>query len=204
MAGSILSQVKEPLPPVPLLPSVEWWSRLVKSLAFDPSLAKAVASANETLVSSRDFGRCVIQNVKGENLILSMAIEGGGRQLRYKDMISRLLLSEHGDWRRNHLKAFEACLGSLPFYHDLDGPMAKIYMDKEVVNLNKFNTAIFSYILSFLLENVSQEELKSFYCNETVKTRGKELATGLNPGISILQALASHGKETLLGLLSED
>ena len=98
------------------MPSVSWFANFLQAMAKESNEKEATVIANDALVTPRDFGRYTLLDVKGKEITLSLAVEGGGRQLRHPDRISDLRLSEHGSWRRNHLKALEACLGKKPYF----------------------------------------------------------------------------------------
>lgn len=184
------------------MPSLEWMSTFIKTWSDRGSLHDCLLEANKSLKSSKDFSRYRIINIKGEPTILSVAVEGGSRQLRSFDKIPSLKLSEHGDWRKNHLGTLDALLGRLPYFRDIEGAFTKVYLDKELNGLENFNMAIFSVIKAFLLENITSADIKRFYCDNTLMTRGKEIASELGREMSVVQAMAMKGKEALLGILA--
>lgn len=186
----------------PLSPSARWWSMLMKQLSETAPESEAIIAANSLIYSSKEFGRYSLQDSRDGIITLSLAVEGGGRQLRSLDKIEGAKLSEHGDWRRNHLGAIEACLGRKPFFRDMEEALIKVYSDIELSSLKSFNTAIYKTILSFLIGEMEPSELSLFSRKEALKNRGEEIALELNPDISILQALANHGRETLLALMA--
>lgn len=187
---------------LPPAPSARWFSAFLSHLGQGFSEKEAISMANESLVSCKDFARISILDTSGNLHLLSMAVEGGGRQLRNPDAIESLQLSDHGDWRRIHLGAFEACLGSLPFYRHIEEDFKQVYSDKSVSSLRDFNAAIFNILKTFLLENVNPDFLATASANETLIDRGREISRGINPEISSLQAIAKYGRESLLGILN--
>ncbi|MCH5227038.1 MAG: WbqC family protein [Muribaculaceae bacterium] len=186
----------------PLMPSARWFSRFLHSGSQGFSLIEAFEVANETVESPREFGRYSLVTSGGPIVTLPIAVKGGGRQLRDFGSISRLQLSEHGNWRKTHLGAIEANMGRAPFYRNLEPALSRVYRDTSLSSLRDFNLAIFRTLLSFLLGDISFEELNQFYGNPVLKTRGEEIAECIIPEHSILPALATYGRETLLGLLA--
>ena len=186
----------------PLMPSVGWFADFLQSKAKDFREEQSILAANDGLPSSRDFGRFVLKETNGEAITLSLAVEGGGRQLRTLNKIDYLLLSDHGDWRRNHLRAMEACLGKKPFFPYIFPRLTSAYLDKNLKSLREFNTAIFQILYSFILGETEDFNLSLFYNNKILQERGKEIALQFDNRISSLEAICSFGKESLLGFLA--
>ena len=188
----------------PLAPSVRWFFRFFDAWSKGVSEDEAIVIANSGILSLKDFGRYVIRNQKGENLVLSLAVEGGGKQLRYIDKLPGLILSEHGDWRKVHAGAWEAELSRKPYFRYLEPELKKTYEDLKIVRLEDFNNAIFKTLLSFLLGNLNSSDLCRYAKGRNWQDRGREVVESLNPDLSIIQALATHGKETILGIMMAD
>ena len=186
----------------PLAPSVGWFALYLKEFILSGDIFLAIRKANSGISSPKEFGRLALSDSKGGKTLLSVAIDGGGRQLRTLEKIPRLRLSEHGDWRLTHLGGIESILGRKPFYREYEKQLKEIYLDKNLQTLEEFNSAIFRFINSFLMENIPLSSLVSNKDNKAVKERGTEIAEQLNPELSMIQALATHGKETLLGILA--
>lgn len=186
----------------PLAPSVEWFSIFMKHLTENHNVEESILHSNEIIASTREFGRFLIQNSKGDILTLSMAVEGGARQLRDSRKISSLKLSTHGDWRKNHLGGMEACLGRKPFFCELINLISNVYSDPLISTVKHFNSAIFKAIFPFFIGNLKLEDLSEFYRSSILRQRGKEIASFFQPEISILQPLSDFGRETILGILA--
>ena len=185
----------------PLAPASNWFSLFLKALASGSTEEAAIIEANICLPSSKDFGRFRLEDKHGRILTLSVAIEGGGRQLRTIDKIPKLELSEHGDWRKIHSGAIESCLGSKPYYRHLEGEIIRIFDDKSLQSLRDFNMAIFRTLKTFLLGNIREQQLPELLSNPLLRERGKEIGMKINPDVSLLQTISEHGRETLLGIL---
>lgn len=186
----------------PLAPSALWVARFLKEYSTTGDKQTGIEKANAEINSPKEFGRFVLVDTKGDRKIQSLALEGGGRQLRSLNKLSLLKLSEHGDWRRVHLGAIESILGRKPFYRELESPLRKVYDNQKLRTLEEINMAIFEVIFSFLMENIDVAQVTTYQGSPVINERGKEIAEYMIPEVSILQALASHGKETLLGLLA--
>ncbi|MCH5230381.1 MAG: WbqC family protein [Muribaculaceae bacterium] len=186
----------------PLSPSAGWCARYLKAMASGASEHEAIIRANEGIGSAKEFARFRLLDNHGQETLLPVAVEGGGRKLRGTGIPEGLLLSEHGNWRKTHLGALESILGKTPCFRYLQPTMVQIYRDLELKTLRDFNFAIFEVIISFLMKNLRAEDLAVFYNDERLKTRGKELARKINPDISVIQPVAMLGNETLLGLMA--
>ena len=103
----------------PLMPSVGWYACFMKALVDTGHSAPAIAKANEGIGTPKEFGRFILFDAKGEKKVESLAIAGGGRQLRTLRNLDTLKLSDHGDWRKVHLGAIESILGRTPFYREI-------------------------------------------------------------------------------------
>lgn len=186
----------------PLAPSATWFCNFFMALQRGDEESQAFLYANSRLHSTRDFARFCIKSPLDEEMILSPAIEGGGRQLRTMCKIEGLNLSEHGDWRNRHLKALDACLGRKPFFPYLASPLRQVYENTELKTLQDFNLAIFRTLMTFLMGNLTYSQLEAFIPEEKILERGKEIWATMNPEISIFQSLASYGRETLTAILT--
>ena len=186
----------------PFLPSAKWMADYFGALRSGTGNSEAMVKANSKITDHKEFARSNIRDTRGNIQVVSMAIAGGGRQLRNLSKMEGLYLSEHGDWRKNHLGTFEACLGKTPFYHHIEGALKTIYENRDATSLEHFNTAIFRELTSFLLGNEDSSSLKFDLYKNAVKARGEEVAEGIDPDMTILQSLSVFGKETLLGLLA--
>lgn len=186
----------------PLLPSGAWYAMYVKALLNGLPDMRALEIANNSLHSSKAFGRFCLKDKKREYIFLSIAVEGGGRQLRNPDALERLKLSDHGDWRKNHLGAIEACLGKKPFYRHLQPALTAIYLNHRLESLKDFNTAIFCLVNSFLMENIRPSGMAEALSDIILIERGKEIAEHIDPDVSVLQSVSEYGRETLLGMIA--
>ncbi|MCH5242512.1 MAG: WbqC family protein [Muribaculaceae bacterium] len=186
----------------PLMPSASWLGHYLKAIANDASESQAIHIANESLVSTREFGRYVLFDPRGERVTLSLAVNGGGRQLRYPEKLTCITLSEHGDWRRNHLKALEACLGKKPFFNDLFPSLSELYLNKELLTLEDFNTTLLKFLFTFIVGKINKTEISRYFKNETWIQRGQEIASRIKPEVSSIEVASAFGKESLLGFLA--
>ena len=188
--------------PVPLMPSIEWMGIFIRELNCGKDEIEATKLANLSLESSKDFGRFTIHDVKGDSLTLSVAVEGGGRQLRDLKLLPTLRLSEHGEWRRNHLRTIEACLGKKPFFPYLFPSLENVYLNKNITSLTEFNAAILNIILSFIYGNITWDNINDRYQDDIILERGKEIYESIGKNRSSLEVIMTYGKESLLGFIA--
>lgn len=187
----------------PLVPSLNWWTRWLSAYIDGASEIEAIKTANLQLSSPRGFGRfAVAQPNNKEPMMLSVALEGGGRALRSFHRLESLILSQHGNWRHTHLGALESLLGRTPFYRHLQPHIEKIYLDLHIQRLSDFNFAIFRVLKAFLLENVTPEAVKAASMRVEIINRGREIIADIDGRDGILPHLAFHGMEILLGILA--
>ena len=191
----------------PLAPTANWWAHLLKYTSLNKlpfGSIEAVMFANSNLVSSKEFGRYSISDSIGEVHTLSLAVEGGGRQLRSFDNIQELRLSEHGDWRKNHLGTLETCLGRKPYYKYLSEPLRNVYLNRNNTTLEEFNTAIFKLLCSFIIKDLHPSDLTCFTQSLILRERGMEIASSIKSDLSSLEVVSDFGRESLLGFLALD
>lgn len=186
----------------PLSMTIGWFSAFIDRWIEKGDEQEAIEYANTFLSSSKEFGRMRLKNVKNESLALSVAIEGGGRALRSFDNVSDACLSDHGNWKKNHLGAFEACLGKKPFFRHLLTGLEKPFTDETYLSLRDFNSAIFNTLKTFLIGNAGIEAVALYKKDPIVKARGRELLKSIDPDISLIQAVADYGQETLLAVMA--
>ena len=186
----------------PLIPSAGWWADCLLSWSHRPDFEEGIRYANSKLESPRDFGRFRLLDTNGNPITLSVAVEGGGRKLRQWASIEDISLSEHGDWRKIHLGAMEACLGKSPFYRDIEPLLSKVYIDMNLRSLKDFDSAIFESLFSFLMGNVKITDLAEFHTENNWLRRGEEVAESILPSISALEVISGIGREALMGFMA--
>lgn len=169
---------------------------------FSSDFNASCLSSNRLVESPKEFGRFCLKTRNGENLLLSVAVDGGGRQLRNYRSVSSVQLSEHGNWRKTHIKAIEAVLGNTPFYRHFKDPLEGVFLNESIKDLSEFNMAIFKVLFAFLMQNIDLANLNKTWNNQVCIERGKEIICKLSPEMSILQCLAIYGPETLLAILA--
>lgn len=185
----------------PLAPSAKWMACFFESLKENNSLSEAILLANKT-VSPKEFGRFTLLKDSRNETVMSVAVEGGGRQLRSFDNLDGLNLSEHGNWRKTHLGALESSLGKTPFFRFFQKPLFEVYDNLSITSLKDFNSAIFRVLYAFIMGNMKPENLCCFNSKDSVAERGTELARKLHEDMSSFEVLANYGKEALLGFLA--
>lgn len=186
----------------PLLPDAAWCSRFFRSLMIGKTETQSIEEANSALRNARELTRFSIKGNNGNPITLSMAVEGGNRKLRHRVLPPDINLSEHGDWRKVHLGALEACLGKKPFYPYIIEGLAKTFNDRELKTPADFNTAIFETLKAFLMKGLDSEDLLEFERNDKIRLRGKEIAENIGRELSCVQAITQYGREALIGFMA--
>lgn len=186
----------------PYLPSAGWYKDWLKSIAEGADDSNSVVYANVKGKVARELSRTFIKDSSNRDLILSIAVEGGARQLRVPDKIKEVYLSEHGNWRHNHLNAIIAAYGKKPFFIHIYPDLKNIYEDLSLIRLEDFNNTLHRLLSDWLINSLDRDYINLFHSNPVLMERGRELATGINREISLLDAIMNYGREAILGILS--
>ena len=150
----------------PYLPSAKWYYHLLKAAAEGLDCDEALVMANSSLPTTREFARCIIRNPGGSNLMISAAVEGGGRRLRDIRQLPEISLSNHGNWRKTHPAAIEACYGRKPFFSHYAPLLTSIYKDDSTDSLAELNTAFHKILLKQLTGDIKDlSKLNLFFQN---------------------------------------
>ena len=189
----------------PYLASVSWYAQWLGARLDGLSGDEAVSVANKaTTVSGKDFVRCRIKGQSAPTL-LTLPVEGGSSRLKRTSGIPRLSLSEHGNWRHSHMGALNAAYGRSPYFQHFMPMLEKVYASGEK-SLEGFNGLVHLALVGMLFGDTSPEavmqSVRIYPPQGRAGERGKEIACGLNPGISVIDLLMTHGRESLLPLLS--
>lgn len=186
---------------VPFAASLEWYAIWWKARRERLSDSEAVSAANvATGIGGKDFARCRI-SANGNEILLSMAIEGGASTLKRQSQISKARLSDHGNWRHVHLGALEAAYGRAPYYQHLI-PLIKGVYDSSENSLQGFNDALHKALCQFLNITGHHEDLDLITASgsDVSLERAKELLSLASSRLSMIDALMNFGHETLLVL----
>lgn len=186
---------------VPFAASLEWYAAWWQARRKGLPDAESIAAANiATGISGKDYARCRIM-ANGNEIILSMAIEGGAARLKRSSFIPSAQLSDHGNWRHVHLGALEAAYGRSPFYQHLIPLIRNAYASQENTLLG-FNSEIHHAICSFLnIENIKKiQDTISYKGSLITKERGEEIANVSDRKLSIIDTMMRFGPESILAL----
>lgn len=185
----------------PYAASAKWYAQWLKSLAEGNSDSAAIVKANVALeVAGKGMARCLVGTHTGEPLMLSVAVEGGARRLRDNSNLSRIKLSDHGDWRRTHMAALSTIYGKWPYFDHIADRLKPVYSDGDIEKLKQFNLEIHKVISSFLIGGIEPTNINKTIKEKKIEKRCLEIANGIQPELSILDALMLHGPETILGI----
>lgn len=186
----------------PYLSDAGWYGNWLRNLAAFLNDRKAVSNANAGMNNPKLFTRAIFYTPTGREILLSIPIEGGGRQSRNFLNLENLRLSGHGNWRKSHLKAIEAVFGRYPFFSHIFDLISQIYENTEIQTLKDFNLSFHNSIKDFLLSGLSQEEINLLPRNHVLLERGKELAREFAANKSMLYPLMQYGKEAIPAILA--
>lgn len=186
----------------PYLASSGWYCRWLRQLTADTHGNEEPAETYGSQFHSREYARTTILDAHQSPMLLSMAVEGGARSLRDISQLNSIRLSDHGNWRRNHILAIEAAYGRTPFFHLIADKILEVYKDESIVTLRNFNIALHYLISQQLFINLEPKRLHHLAVNEEIIKRGKELAKEIKPEISVLDPLMKLGPEAITGIFA--
>ena len=201
---------------VPFAPSAAWYAAWWQARRNGLPDAQSVAAANiATGISGKDYARCRIK-ANGNEILLSVAIEGGAARLKRRSHISSAQLSDHGNWRHVHLGAIEAAYGRAPYFQHLFPIISDVYSGTAgsladfTLELHKAISGFLSIPEKTLFHNTEQTDsgitayLRSDATDrihpEAIYERASELAVQISPHLSIIDPLMHLGTEILLPL----
>lgn len=184
---------------LPFAPSSYWYSEWLTSLCGGDDESEAILKANKKTGEIRNAARCNIISNSSESMYLSIPVVGGGRRLKNPALFNEVILSDHGDWKRVHVKALEAAYGKMPFYEFLSDELKRTYL-LEITYLSEFNHRVHSMIKEWLFKNM--KDIKEILCPFPLPAveRGKEILEGINPSLSIIDLVMRHGTESILAI----
>lgn len=181
-------------PTIPYLPSARWYALWLDARINGSTHEEAAAAANTaTSVSGKDFARCRIAGRDCPTL-LSVAVEGGANRLRNPDVPAHAAVSMHGNWPHIHLGAMEAIYGRTPYYQHIM-PTVSDVLQEPPASLMELNGRLHRAIAAFL-------PVPALSKRAGIAERCREIASLINPELSIIDPLMRMGAETSLGLLA--
>lgn len=182
----------------PYAASLRWYGRWYGCVLDGMTDEEAVACANrESGVEGKDFARTRVRSAEGV-AVLSVAVEGGSAGLRRRGAEKRAKVSLHGRWPHVHLGALEASYGRSPYYqHIMPGLRGILDQTMAGDSLGALNRRVHGLLAGFLPKDVAATTVGA----ETIMRRAQEIASGLDPELSLIDSLMQLGPETSLALL---
>lgn len=188
----------------PYAATVEWYVEWLKNRINGSSTGSIAVANKKCCVGGKDYSRTWLLTGKGEKLMLSMALEGGSGRLKNIDSFEEIRLSNHGNWRKNHLGAIEAVYRKAPFYDFIIDELQEVYNNYELETLASFNGAIHDCVVKSLTGGIYSDALNNLgEKNVVIIERGAEIAGHTDPTVSIIDPLMRFGPETLLMLINK-
>lgn len=141
-----------------------------------------------------------------EGRTLSIPVAGGAHQLKRRDIdLDRVLLSDHGKWRQEHLATFSALYGKTPLFPHLYPLLEKAYRNSEApgYTLGSFNRALHKIADDFLDIDNLRFSLQQLVIENPQRANAlkNEISAKINPEISIFDALFRLGKITVFAFI---
>lgn len=185
----------------PFLPSALWYAEWMDAISHGASFTEACAKASILSgCKGKDVARCLLPGHGEETSLMGVPLEGGAGQLKnHSCKVAAIQLSNHGNWRHNHLSTLEALYGRTPFFQHLMPLLRERYVfnAERAASLSGFNLRLHEAITGFIGD---VPELSQILSSETLHERGEEVAAGINPRLSIIDPLMRYGREAVLAL----
>lgn len=172
---------------VPFCASASWYAGKMRGIAPE--------------VTPRDVARTVIASPAGA-LTLSVPVEGGGHALRSRNVdLSRIMLSEHGKWRSEHLSAWRTAYGRTPYFVHLYPEIEAVYRESEERKMSlaefcgEMDKVVWRWISpgKDLLERTLTGQQRML--TESQRRYFEEIARRINGELSIFDALFRLGPD---------
>ena len=186
----------------PYLASAGWYGRWLRSTLSSGATFSAISEANLHLHDNRELARTSILTPEGNMLTLSVAMEGGGRKLRSLRHDALFPLSEHGNWRKNHVMAIESAYGKKPFFLFAAPSLHDVIADRRITDLNHLSCSLHYSITTLLLGNLNIDDLHEISRSHMLSQRSKEIAKEIKEDISVIDAIMNLGPEAILGIFA--
>lgn len=145
-------------------------------------------------------GKMLARTLIAGDRTLSVPVEGGGSRLKTsrQDILSSLLISDHGRWRQEHLGAWNAAYGRTPYFQHVFPRIEEVYRLNSHGTLAEFNRALFGIVTDILPPDL-RESLRQMSVSDPLRLR--ELreyhTTKVNLNYSIFDAIFRLGKNTI-------
>lgn len=191
---------------IPYLASAQWYAVWLSFLLKGEPNQVAVSLANAKLaLSGKGFNRSFVPTPDGSSLLLSVPVVGGASAIK-RGPTESLVVSDHGDWPRTHLGAFEAAFGRSPFYRELEPALTSIISSAPGRLLSDLNTDLHRLQCQMLnipalispLRNATPAQLSRY--NKIAKELS--LFLKINNSLSLLNLLATQGPDAIFSLLA--
>ena len=162
--------------------------------APDLSLTREIL-AGVRVSPGKGFARTVIEGDR----ILSIPVVGGSGILKRSDInLDKIMISDHGRWRQEHLGAINATYGKTPYFPYIFPELEKIYREKSNGSLGEFNRELFEFVYRFLDVDSIRKAIDEMNLRNPRRLGQlkRELETKVNLNYSIFDALFRLGKNT--------
>ena len=135
--------------------------------------------------------------------LLSVPVAGGASALKHG---GNLRISQHGRWQDVHLGALRAAYGRTPWFIQLYPEIDRIYSDCSEGNMADFTAALHSVVLRWIGNEATLRAAREMHRNENSRFEAiaSELSKGIDPDLSILDALFRLGPDVIFLLLSSE
>ncbi len=187
---------------VPYIASFRWYCHWMRGMlsGLDDNLARGEAS-RLCGVRSKLWCRTTCPSPSGGPVILSVPIVGGASAIK-RNLPWSMIVSDHGDWPRNHLGAFEAAYGRTPFYRHLEPDMRRILRDAPEKPLHEVCEGIHLTVCRMLAIPEILAPLRQALADRpsTLREIAKGLSAMIDPEENLLGILSEYGPDTLFSL----
>lgn len=167
---------------------------------FAPSLRRV---RNTLMHSGPDAGSSPKDHVRTQlagGVVLTVPLTGGNSLLKHRDIdLDQVMVSQHGDWQRRHLGAWQAIYGKTPYFPHLSPMIQEVYSRHSHGTFTEFSRAMYAIVEDFLDFDAIQATAVRLNSNDTSRLADirEETLQKCDIGLTIFDPLFRIGKNTV-------
>lgn len=139
-----------------------------------------------------------------EGITLTVPLVGGNSILKHTHVnFERLMISDHGNWQRKHLGAWQAVYGKTPYYTHIFSKLEDAYIHHSQGTFFDFTGTLLNIALEFIEIDklqASAMEMRKLYPGRFEQIK-EELLRNTDSSLTIFDSIFHLGKSTVFLLL---
>lgn len=183
--------------PVPYLASFLWYSAYMEARFYGLDEEDAVnLASSRCILKNKDYARSQIS----DDMRISVPLEGSSSAKHLPPEI--LSISDHGNWRHNHIAALDTVFSRTPAFLFLRDDILRVIC-REYPLLSMLTGEIHEVVKSFLQLDMLIEILMNLNSSEydRIIKVGAEMYAGVAPCCSMVAVTSSLGRDAIFPLL---